>query len=37
MIDKEYPNWGKQFTCPNCGKPFDGHHCENYEYTEQYY
>lgn len=21
--------------CPNCGKPFDGHECENCRYTEE--
>lgn len=27
-------DYGKQFTCPNCGEPFDGHECENCHYTE---
>lgn len=26
---------GKQFICPNCGEPFDGHECENCKYTEE--
>ena len=25
----------KQFICPNCGEPFDGHECENCKYTEE--
>lgn len=27
-------DYGKQFICPNCGEPFDGHECENCYYTE---
>lgn len=30
-------NWGEQYICPNCGEPFDGHHCENCNYTEMFY
>lgn len=28
-------DYGKQFICPNCGEPFDGHECENCKYTEE--
>lgn len=28
-------DYGKQFVCPNCGEPFDGHKCENCKYTEE--
>ena len=28
-------DYGKQFVCPNCGEPFDGHECENCKYTEE--
>lgn len=28
-------DYGKQFICPNCGEPFDGHKCENCKYTEE--
>lgn len=27
-------DYGKQFICPNCSEPFDGHECENCKYTE---
>lgn len=30
-------NWGEQYVCPNCGEPFDGHHCENCNYIEMYF
>lgn len=30
-------DWGTQYTCPNCGEPFDGHHCESCGYTEMFY
>lgn len=28
-------DYGKQFICPNCGEPFDGHEYENCKYTEE--
>ena len=28
-------DYGKQFICPNCGEPFDGHECKNCKYTEE--
>ena len=28
-------SYGKQFICPDCGEPFDGHECENCKYTEE--
>lgn len=30
-------DWGEQYVCPNCGEPFDSHHCENCSYTEMYF
>ena len=28
-------DYGRQSVCPDCGKPFDGHECENCKYTEE--
>lgn len=30
-------DWGELYVCPNCSEPFDGHHCENCNYTEKFY
>ena len=36
MVDESIAyDYGKQFICPNCGEPFDGHECENCKYTEE--
>ena len=36
MVDESIAyDYGKQFICPNCGEPFDGHKCENCKYTEE--
>lgn len=37
IVDSSDLDWGEQYVCPNCGEPFDGHHCENCEYTERFY
>lgn len=28
-------DYDRQFICPDCGGPFDGHECENCKYTEE--
>ena len=30
----EEVTYAPQYTCPNCGEPFDGHECGNCHYTE---
>lgn len=37
IVNSSDLNWGKQYVCPNCGESFDGHHCEECNYTEMFY
>lgn len=36
-VDSSELDWGMAYICPNCGEPFDGHHCSNCLYTDLYY
>lgn len=34
-LETQQCDYSKQFICPDCGEPFDGHECKNCKYTEE--